>query len=43
MSVPGLFAAGDVRSGSTKRVGGAVGAGATAVALVHRHLERAPG
>ena len=32
-SVPGLFAAGDVRSGSTKRVGGAAGEGATAVAL----------
>jgi len=38
-SVPGLFAAGDVRSGSTKRVAGAVGEGAMAVALVHRWLE----
>jgi len=38
-SVPGLFAAGDVRSGSTKRVAGAVGEGAMAVALVHRRLE----
>ena len=37
-SVPGLFAAGDVRSGSTKRVGSAVGEGAMAVALVHRRL-----
>lgn len=38
-SVSGLFAAGDVRSGSTKRVAGAVGEGAMAVALVHRRLE----
>ena len=38
-SVPGVFAAGDVRSGSTKRVAGAVGEGAMAVALVHRRLD----
>ena len=38
-SVPGLFAAGDVRHGSTKRVGAAAGDGAMAVALVHRRLE----
>lgn len=38
-SVPGFFAAGDVRRGSTKRVAGAVGEGAMAVALVHRRLE----
>jgi thioredoxin reductase (NADPH) len=38
-SVPGLFAAGDVRHGSTKRVAGAVGDGAMAVALGHRRLE----
>ena len=38
-SVPGLFAAGDVRHGSTKRVGGAVGEGAMAVGLAHRRLE----
>jgi thioredoxin reductase (NADPH) len=38
-SVPGLFAAGDVRHGSTKRVAGAVGDGAMAVALAHRRLE----
>jgi thioredoxin reductase (NADPH) len=37
-SVPGFFAAGDVRSGSTKRVAGAVGEGAMAVALTHRRL-----
>jgi thioredoxin reductase (NADPH) len=38
-SVPGLFAAGDVRHGSTKRVGGAVGEGAMAVGLAHRRLD----
>jgi thioredoxin reductase (NADPH) len=38
-SVPGLFAAGDLRNGSAKRVGSAVGEGATAVELVHRRLE----
>jgi thioredoxin reductase (NADPH) len=37
-SRPGFFAAGDVRSGSIKRVAGAVGEGAMAVALVHRRL-----
>jgi thioredoxin reductase (NADPH) len=37
-SVPGLFAAGDVRHGSTKRVAGAVGEGAMAVALAERRL-----
>jgi thioredoxin reductase (NADPH) len=38
-SVPGMFAAGDVRHGSTKRVAGAVGEGAMAIALAHRRLE----
>jgi thioredoxin reductase (NADPH) len=38
-SVPGLFAAGDVRSGSIKRVAAAVGEGSMAVALIHRRLE----
>lgn len=38
-SVPGLFAAGDLRSGSTKRVAAAVGEGSMAVALIHRRLE----
>ena len=38
-SVPGLLAAGDVRSGSTKRVAAAVGEGSMAVALVHRRRE----
>jgi thioredoxin reductase (NADPH) len=37
-SRPGIFAAGDVRSGSVKRVASAVGEGAMAVQLVHRHL-----
>jgi thioredoxin reductase (NADPH) len=38
-SVPGLFVAGDVRSGSTKRVAAAVGEGSMAVALAHRRLQ----
>jgi thioredoxin reductase (NADPH) len=38
-SVPGVFAAGDVRSESVKRVASAVGDGAMAVTLVHRYLE----
>jgi thioredoxin reductase (NADPH) len=38
-SVPGMFAAGDVRHGSAKRVAGAVGEGAMAVALAHRRLQ----
>ncbi len=37
-SVPGVLAAGDVRSGSTKRCATAVGEGAWAVQLVHAHL-----
>ena len=37
-SVPGIFVAGDVRHGSTKRVAGAVGEGAMAVALVNAYL-----
>jgi NADPH-dependent glutamate synthase beta subunit-like oxidoreductase len=42
-SVPSIFAAGDVRSGSTKRCAAAVGEGAMAVQLIHAHLaERAP-
>ena len=40
-SRPGLFAAGDVRHGSTKRVAGAVGEGSMAVALAYRRLEEA--
>ena len=34
-SVPGVFAVGDVRSGSVKRVGGAIGEGAAVVAQLH--------
>jgi thioredoxin reductase (NADPH) len=37
-SHPGLFAVGDVRSGSTKRVAAAVGEGSAAVRLVHEYL-----
>jgi thioredoxin reductase (NADPH) len=37
-SMPGLFAAGDVRHGSVKRCASAVGEGAMAVSLVHRYL-----
>ncbi len=38
-SIPGIFAAGDVRANSVKRVASAVGEGAMAVTLVHRYLE----
>src|SRR5690606_25685136 len=37
-SIPGVFAAGDVRVGSVKRVASAVGEGAMAVRFVHQHL-----
>jgi thioredoxin reductase (NADPH) len=37
-SMPGVFAAGDVRQGSIKRVASAVGEGATVVRLLHEHL-----
>jgi thioredoxin reductase (NADPH) len=40
-SLPGVFAAGDVRSGSVKRVASAVGEGSMAVRLVHEHLATA--
>ena len=40
-SVPGVFAAGDVRQGSIKRVASAVGEGATVVRLLHEHLREA--
>jgi thioredoxin reductase (NADPH) len=40
-SLPGVFAAGDVRSGSVKRVASAVGEGAIAVRMVHEHLANA--
>jgi thioredoxin reductase (NADPH) len=38
-NVPGVFAAGDVRSGSGKRVAAAVGEGSAAVGMVHKYLE----
>jgi thioredoxin reductase (NADPH) len=38
-SLPGVFAAGDVRTGSIKRVASAVGEGSMAVKLVHQYLE----
>jgi thioredoxin reductase (NADPH) len=41
-SVPGVFAAGDVRSGSTKRCAAAVGEGSMAVQFVHKHLSAQP-
>jgi thioredoxin reductase (NADPH) len=41
-SVPGIYAAGDVRSGSIKRCATAVGEGAAVVGLIHRHLARVP-
>jgi thioredoxin reductase (NADPH) len=37
-SIPGIFAAGDVRHGSVKRVATAVGEGAVAIALIHQYL-----
>ena len=39
-SVPGVFAAGDVRHSSIKRVTTAMGEGATVVQLIHQKLER---
>jgi thioredoxin reductase (NADPH) len=39
-SMPDVFAAGDVRHGSTKRVAGAVGDGSVAIRLVHEYLTR---
>jgi thioredoxin reductase (NADPH) len=38
-NVPGIFAIGDVRAGSGKRVAAAVGEGAAAVIMVHRYLD----
>ncbi|HKR93069.1 NAD(P)/FAD-dependent oxidoreductase, partial [Novosphingobium sp.] len=40
-TVPGVFAVGDVRSGSVKRVGGAIGEGAQVVAALHGFLDDA--
>jgi thioredoxin reductase (NADPH) len=41
-SLPGVFAAGDVRAGSVKRVAAAVGDGALAVSNVHAYLAQTP-
>ena len=41
-SLPGVFAAGDVRHGSVNRVASAVGEGAATIPLVHRYLARPP-
>jgi thioredoxin reductase (NADPH) len=41
-NVPGVFAVGDVRSGSVKRVGGAIGEGAAVVPQLHIALADAP-
>jgi len=38
-SIPGVFAAGDVRSGSTKQLGSAVGDGIAALLMTRRYLE----
>jgi thioredoxin reductase (NADPH) len=39
-SMPGVFAAGDVRAGSVKRVASAVGEGSVVIPQVHQHLQR---
>ncbi|SFR87241.1 thioredoxin reductase (NADPH) [Microbacterium sp. cf046] len=41
-TAPGIFAAGDVRSGSVKRVAAGVGEGGMAIAFVHQYLALAP-
>ena len=41
-SVDGVFAVGDVRAGSVKRVASAVGEGSVVVSAVHAHLSGAP-
>jgi len=38
-SVPGLFAVGDIRAGSSKRVAAAVGEGSGTVSMIHQYLE----
>ncbi|MGQ0668910.1 MAG: FAD-dependent oxidoreductase [Actinomycetota bacterium] len=40
-SIPGVYAAGDVRAGSTKQLGSAVGEGVTALLMVRQHLQKA--
>ena len=41
-SVPGIFAVGDVRANSVKRVASAVGEGSVAIAGVHQYLAATP-
>ncbi len=41
-SMPGVFAAGDVRLGSTKRVASAIGEAAVAVRIIHEYLQQRP-
>jgi len=41
-SIPGVFAVGDARSGSVKRVGGAIAEGAAVVPQLHSFLANAP-
>jgi thioredoxin reductase (NADPH) len=41
-STPGIFAAGDVRHGSVKRVASGVGEGAIAVQFIHQYLAKVP-
>ena len=38
--MPGVFAAGDVRAGSTKQLGAAVGEGVTGLLMVRQYLQR---
>lgn len=42
-SMPGIFAVGDVRAGSVKRVASAVGEGSVVVSEIHQHLSTPPG
>ena len=39
-NIPGIFAAGDVRHGSIKRISAGVGEGSTAIQLMHQYLRR---
>jgi thioredoxin reductase (NADPH) len=39
-SIPGIFAAGDVRHGSIKRIAAGVGEGSTAIQLIHQYLTK---
>lgn len=42
-SMPGVFAAGDVRAGSTKQLGASIGDGITALLMARQYLEQSPG